>query len=191
MRSAPIDDIGRAVEVVNSWDTLNPEPEQIPDLDMLRRFLRWIGRSDLGALVGPEDLARFRDLRAQLRTAFDAPELAAALAALNGVLAAAPVRLQATQVSEADAGAPNGTGTLQWQYDSPTGDPIGTLAPTCAAALIGALDTLGLGRFGICSGAPCTCVFVDRTRNHRRRFCSDQCNDRVAQGAYRRRVAAS
>ena len=180
MRPAPTDDLGRAVEVVNSWDTLAAEPEQIPDLDMLGRFLRWIGRPDLRDRVRDGDLSRFRAVRAELRRAFDAPDATSAAAACNDVLARWPVRIRAELLAE--------DGSAVLAYDSAIGDPIGTLAASCAVAVIEGLGALGKARFGRCAGAPCTCVFVDRTRNRRRRFCSDQCNDRVAQGAHRRRL---
>jgi predicted RNA-binding Zn ribbon-like protein len=179
MRPAPTDDLGRAVEVVNSWDTLAAEPEQIPDLEILGRFLRWIGRPDLRDLIRDGDLSRFRAVRAELRRAFDAPDAASAVAACNDVLARWPVRIRA---------ALDHDGSAVLGYDSATGDPIGTVAASCAVAVIEGLGALGKARFGSCAGAPCTCVFVDRTRNQRRRYCSDQCNDRVAQGAHRRRL---
>jgi len=179
MRPAPTDDLGRAVEVVNSWDTLAAEAEQIPDLDVLGRFLRWIGRPELRDRIRDGDLPRFRTLRAELRRAFDAPDAAGAVAACNDVLAGWPVRIQGALAED---------GSVVLAYDSATRDPIGTLAASCAVAVVQAVDTLGKARFGTCAGAPCTCVFVDRTRNRRRRFCSDQCNDRVAQGAHRRRL---
>jgi predicted RNA-binding Zn ribbon-like protein len=181
MRSAPTDDLGRAVETINSWDTLDPHPEQIPDLDILGRFLRWIGRVDLRELLREGDLPRFRALRTELRAAFDAPDPATALDRLNEILAAWPSVIRAERAT---------TGALVYHYTAASGDPIGSLAVSSAMALVAAVGELGLARFGICAGSPCTCVFVDRTRNRRRRYCSDQCNDRVAQVAHRRRAAA-
>jgi predicted RNA-binding Zn ribbon-like protein len=97
------------------------------------------------------------------------------------VLASTPARLHAERDVE---------GAVTTRIEAADGNPIGTLGLACAAALVAAVDSSGLSRFGICAGPPCTCVFVDRTRNHRRRFCSDRCNDRMAQVAHRRRVAA-
>ena len=179
MRAAPTDDLGRAVEVVNSWDTLHPEPEQIPNEEILGRFLRWIGRPDLRDALREGDLARYRALRTELRQAFDAPDAAAALEILDGLLAARPTRIR-----------PRGDAASPLAFESAGGDPIATLAIACAAALAIEIAGAGLERLGQCSGSPCTCVYVDRSRNRRRRYCSDQCNDRVAQAAHRQRRAA-
>ena len=185
MRPAPTDDIGRAVELVNTWDTLQPDPEQVPDVDWLRRFLRWIGLPYLADRVGERDLAEFRAVRSELRVAFDARTAASAIDALNAILASRPV------VIRADVADPEGPGVgRRFRYEAASHGAIDTLVATCAVAVIETVESLGLARIGQCAGSPCTCVFVDRTRNRRRRFCSDQCNDRVAQVAHRRRAAA-
>jgi predicted RNA-binding Zn ribbon-like protein len=184
MRIAPIDDLGRAIEVVNSWDTFDPQVELIPDLEMLGRFLRWIGRPDLRDAIRDGDLERFRTVRAGLREAFEATDEPGAIEALNRVLAAWPARVWAEQVDGPHGG-------LVLRHESATGDPIGTLATLTSTALVDAIRIHGPLRHGICAGAPCTCVFVDKTRNRKRRFCSEQCNDRVAQQAHRNRKAAA
>src|SRR6266567_243697 len=55
------------------------------------------------------------------------------------------------------------------------------------AALAAQLTRSGTSRLGVCQAAPCTCVYVDRSRARTRRYCCDQCNDRAAAAAYRRR----
>jgi predicted RNA-binding Zn ribbon-like protein len=57
-------------------------------------------------------------------------------------------------------------------------------------SLLEAIRDDGWDRFGICAGAPCCCVFVDRSKNRSRRFCSDLCADRVAQALHRERRRA-
>jgi len=74
---------------------------------------------------------------------------------------------------------------LRW-----VGAPVDVLASTAAMSLLEAIRDHGWERFGICAAAPCCCVFVDRSRNRSRRYCSSLCADRVAQAAYRRRQAA-
>ena len=62
-----------------------------------------------------------------------------------------------------------------------------SLAATTAMSLLEAIRDDGWERFGICAGAPCCCVFVDRSKNRTRRFCCSLCADRVAQSLYRAR----
>ena len=176
MRAAPTDDLGRAVEVVNSWDTLDPEPEQIPDDEVLGRFLRWIGRPDLRDAIHPGHVRRFHEARDELRVAFDAPTVEVALTSLDRLLADRPARLCV---------GPDTTGPVT--FESAAGDPIDTLAIACSVALAVEIRSFGLARLGRCEGQPCQCVYVDRSKNRRRRYCSDQCNDRVAQAAFRQR----
>jgi predicted RNA-binding Zn ribbon-like protein len=181
MRHAPVDDIGRAIEVVNTWDTLHPQPEQIPDLETLRRFLRWIGRPDAAARLGDGDLERFRVIRARVRDALSSGSEEAAVARLNAILLDAPARASL----ERDGS--------RWRFRFDGGDdddPLSFLAPLCAIAFLSVIRDTGWDRIGVCAGTPCTCVFVDTTRNHARRYCSDQCNDRIAQAARRRRAAS-
>jgi predicted RNA-binding Zn ribbon-like protein len=42
-------------------------------------------------------------------------------------------------------------------------------------------------RLRTCVGDPCRCVYVDRTKANRQRYCCELCNDRMASAAYRRR----
>jgi predicted RNA-binding Zn ribbon-like protein len=176
----PTTDLERAVAVLNTFDTFDPQPERITDVGVLRRFVRWAGFPELAESVGEDDLPRFRDLRDRLRMAFEAISEAAAVEALNGVLAE-----NATVSSLVHDGA-------GWRFRhraaDPT-DPIAALSSPSAIALLSAIRDLGWSRLGTCSAPPCTCVFVDRTRNRSRRYCSDQCNDRMSQSAHRRRSA--
>jgi len=59
-----------------------------------------------------------------------------------------------------------------------------------SASLLEAIRDDGWERFGICDAAPCCCVYVDRSKNRRRRYCSQLCTDRAAQAAYRSRRRA-
>jgi predicted RNA-binding Zn ribbon-like protein len=168
----PDDPVALAVALVNTWDELEDPPELLRDVESVRRFVD-------GAEVASNDLPRVRALRASLRAAFEAGAEEAAVAALNGVLEESCAR---PQFERADGGW-----TLAW-----TGPPVDVLAATTAMSLLEAIRDDGRDRFGICAGAPCCCVFVDRSKNRSRRFCSDLCADRIAQAAHRaRRRAAS
>ncbi len=164
------DPVALAVALVNTWDELEEPPELLRDVDSLRRFVD-------GADVTGSDLTRVRALRGSLRAAFEAGTDDPAVAALNGVLQESRAR---PQLERADGGW-----TVAW-----AGPPVDVLAATTAMSLLEAIRDDGRDRFGICAGAPCCCVFVDRSKNRSRRFCSDLCADRIAQAAHRARRRA-
>jgi predicted RNA-binding Zn ribbon-like protein len=178
-RPAPTSDLGRAIEVLNTWDTFAPDPELIDGPDILGRFLRWIGHPELADEVTQRDVERFRELRGRLRMAFDAGSETDAVAHLNRLLADHPTVSELTQ--------DDGTWRFRHRASRPN-DVAAALAPECSIAILAAIRDRGWARLGICSAAPCTCVYVDESRNRSRRYCSDQCNDRVSQAAHRRRV---
>jgi predicted RNA-binding Zn ribbon-like protein len=177
-RPAPTTDLDRAIEVLNTWDTFAPDPELIDGPEILGRFLRWIGHPELATEVSGRDLQRFRALRGRLREAFEANSEADAVARLNRLLAEHPTVSELAQV--------NGAWQFQHRASQPK-DIAAALAPECVIALLAAIRDRGWSRLGICSASPCTCVYVDRSRNRSRRYCSDQCNDRMSQAAHRRR----
>src|SRR3954452_5276400 len=167
------------VDLVNSWDELHREPELLSER-WLRRWLAWHRMYDAAEHVSEQDVARAQALRAPLAAAFDAPSEEEAVAALNGLLSqvGAPPRL------ERDAGR---WGLRAW----PAEESLDAAVARAALGLLEAIRDLGWARFGRCAGAPCRCVFVDRSRNRSRRFCCAMCSDRIAQAAYRRRKRAT
>src|SRR5918995_5047476 len=179
-RPAPTTDLARAIEVLNTWDTFAPDPELIDGPNILGRFLRWIGHPELANDVTSSDVEGFRALRARLRMSFEASSEADAVAHLNGVLAEHPTVSELAQV--------DGAWRFQHRPSHPN-DIAAALAPECAIALLAAIRDRGWQRLGICSAAPCTCVYVDQSRNRSRRYCSDLCNDRISQAAHRRRAS--
>lgn len=66
-------------------------------------------------------------------------------------------------------------------------DPVARLAVSAADALARAIAGGAGDRLRTCAGDPCRCVYVDRTKANRRRYCCELCNDRVASAAYRSR----
>lgn len=177
----PRTDIDRALAFLNTWDTLSPDPDRIADTAILGRFLRWVHDAPGPITVNDRDLIEFREARGELRSVFDAPDEASAVGTLNSILAARPVTVRLDHEG--------GSATLR--HEPVQSNPIEALLTESAIALLGAILDGGWERFGTCAGSPCTCVYVDRTRNRSRRFCSDLCNDRVSQGAYRRRRKVS
>jgi hypothetical protein len=65
--------------------------------------------------------------------------------------------------------------------------PVGRLAVLAADALARAMTAGSGDRLRTCVGDPCRCVYVDRTKANRQRYCCELCNDRMASAAYRRR----
>lgn len=69
--------------------------------------------------------------------------------------------------------------------------PLDRLAVTAAMGLATVLCTGGTRRLGRCDGNRCRDVYVDTSRNNRRRFCSDGCANRAHVAAHRARQRSS
>src|SRR5215210_9151083 len=166
------DPVALAVDLVNTWDLLNDDPELLLDAATLKRFLARRGYD--GARTNGPVLAQVRILRDALRAAFAAASEEDAVRELNGILGRSNAKPQLEQ---------SGDG---WQVGW-VGRLVDSVASNTAMSLLEAIRDDGWERFGICAGAPCCCVFVDRSKNRSRRFCSDLCADRVAQALHRAR----
>ena len=171
------DPVELAVSLANTWDTLEDPPELLKDVETLERFVQ---RRSLGAAGGltARDLVAVRAIRNRLREAFAAPDEAAAVEILNDVLYA----------SHANAQLERADGAWHFRY---VGMPVDVIAAAAASSLLDAIRVDGWDRFGICDAAPCCCVFVDRSRNRSRRFCSELCANRHAQASHRLRTRQS
>lgn len=170
------DPVALAVDLVNTWDELEPDPELLRDAAAVRRFLARHGYGE-ALRISSRDLAQVRALRDALRAAFDAEDEEAAVRELNGVLSRSAAKPQFERSGEEWG--------VRW-----VGRACDSLATATAMSLLEAIRDDGWDRFGICAGAPCCCVFVDRSKNRSRRFCSDLCADRVAQALHRERRRA-
>src|SRR5919201_6335463 len=173
-------EVDLAVDLVNTWDVLDDEPEFLRDLPHLRRFLVEHGLKDEAQLAAERDVARVRALRRRVRSVFEAESEQEAVETLNGLLTDAVPQLRPWRGGWTFAFEP--------RRERDLADRLG---PRVAAALLEAIRSDGWERFGICDALPCRCVFVDRSRNRSRRYCSQLCADRVAAAAYRRRQTAS
>lgn len=173
-------EVDLAVELVNTWDVLRDEPEFLLDLAHLRRFLLEHGLKREAEVAAERDLARVRALRRRVRSVFEAESEGEAVETLNGLLTDAVPQLR------------SGPGGWSFAFEPRRErDLADRLGPRVGAALLEAIRAHGWDRFGICDALPCRCVFVDRSRNRSRRYCSQLCADRVAAAAYRRRQTAS
>lgn len=169
----PDDPVALAVDLANTWDTLEPDPELLRDVASLKRFLTRQGYGQ-APRVSTRDLPEVRSVRDSLRAAFSAGSEERAVHELNRILSRTTVRPQLRP--------DGGKWRLKWMGAIPD-----ALAAATAMSLLEAIRDDGWERFGICAGAPCCCVFVDRSKNRTRRFCSSLCADRVAQSLYRAR----
>jgi predicted RNA-binding Zn ribbon-like protein len=170
------DPVRLAVDLANSWDTLEENPELLKDVATLKRFLSRRGHGELRPTS--RDLAEVRSLRDHLRGAFAAADEADAVRRLNAVLKRSAAKPQLERSEEG--------WRIHWD-----GRLVDMLASATAMSLLEAIRDDGWERFGICAGAPCCCVFVDRSKNRSRRFCSTLCADRVAQALHRQRRKSS
>jgi len=171
------DPVALAVDLVNSWDELSDDPELLVDAATLKRFLVRRGY-DQAVRTSTRELAQARVLRDSLRAAFAAGSEEEAVHALNGILSRSAAKPQLERTTEGRR--------VRW-----VGRVVDSLASNTAMSLLEAIRDDGWERFGICAGAPCCCVFVDRSKNRSRRFCSDLCADRVAQALHRARRPAA
>ena len=168
------DPVALAVQLVNTWDELEDPPELLRDVGVLRRVLERYGFAAEADRATAADVDAARALRDRLRATFEVEDEETAVGFLNEILRECEATPQLVQE--------RGAWRLRW-----VGSAYDVLASTAASSLLEAIRDDGWERFGICAAAPCCCVFVDRSHNRSRRYCSTLCADRVAQAAYRRR----
>ena len=177
--SVPADDpvLALAIDFLNTYDDLETPPDGL-SIERVTRLLNRHGQP--GLPLRASDLEPLRRLRERLRPVFAAPGIAEKVAAVDGVLRGESAGVGVI-VDGAGTVAMHATGG-----DGPVGRLGVLLADTLARALVGG----GADRFGTCAADPCHCVYVDRTRSGRQRYCCQLCNDRMAAAAYRRRGRA-
>lgn len=169
--------VGLAVDLVNTWDELEEDPDLIDDVRDVRFWLDWHGLHTAAKQMTEKDVDRVRALRSRFDQVFEAPDEATAAELLNEL---------AREYSTAPQLERDGRG---WRMRSWPDERAGLDAAAAygIAGLLEAMRDLGWRRFGRCAGSPCRCAFVDRSRNRSRRFCCTLCADRVAQAHYRER----
>jgi predicted RNA-binding Zn ribbon-like protein len=175
-----------AIAFVNTYDLLESPPDRLTPTNAatIARRHGFAGLAEQLARAGDPTLDRLRTLRERLYQVFAAREPAAQVDALNEALDSASVR---PRVGLDESGAVR----LRAVRRDGGADPVGELAALVTDAMAYAMSVGGPGRFGTCAADPCRCVYVDRTRAGRQRFCCELCNDRMAAAAYRSRRAAS
>ncbi|MFC5265515.1 CGNR zinc finger domain-containing protein [Kribbella qitaiheensis] len=132
-------------------------------------------------VVQPSDAEHLAEVAARMRVVFEAShagEIDRAATEVNAMLLDTHARPQL-----------DGGGDKGWSLHFHAADD--TLAhgwaAGCAAGLALALGSDLAGRLGVCAAPQCDRVFVDTSRNTKRRFCSPQCQSRVKAAAHRAR----
>ena len=170
--------LGFVLDFCNTYDLLEDPPDRL-SIPLVDRVASRNGLAGFG--LGAADLEPVRDLRNQLYGVFAANSAAEQVEILNSlfstygavprlVLDSAPVVGGGVRVA-----ATGGDGA------------VAQLAVAAADALARAIADGSADRLRTCVGDPCRCVYVDRTKANRQRYCCELCNDRMASAAYRRR----
>jgi predicted RNA-binding Zn ribbon-like protein len=169
-----------AVDLINTWDELEREPDLIEGLADVRTWLSWHGLNRAAKTLRKADVDSVRVLRSRLDRVFDATDEAVAVRVLNDLSTEYGIPLQLERRSA-------GWRLRSWPDER---EGLRFVAAYATAGLLEALRDYGWERFGRCAGSPCRCAFVDRSRNRTRRYCCTLCADRVAQASYRARQKA-
>ncbi len=112
----------------------------------------------------------------------DAPDPATAVDRLDRIIETFEVRPRAVEASG---------GMWELRYGPPPEEGPGFIGPSAVMGLLQLVVDGEWDRIGRCAGAPCCCVFVDRSKNRSRRYCTQLCADRVNQANARRRRGRS
>lgn len=173
-----------AIDLINTFATVPRaaahDPAHGDDHDHavgdLGAFMRAHGLDDAGVTAAHDDDAVA--LADRLHAAATAQSAAEATSALNAVLRDAGAMPQISGHDGHD---------LHLHYHPIEAGPLERVAAIAAMGLATVLCTGGLRRLGQCDGIACRDVFVDSSRNNRRRFCGDGCANRVHVTAHRAR----
>lgn len=171
------DSVTWAEDLVNTYNIVR-ETEKMPDVAALAELLVAHGIR-LKEVPSRRDLEAARALRPVLRGAFEAPDEAAAVTLLNGVLADHRALPHYTNHD----GKP-------WHLHvaDPEASPVDQYGVNAAMGLLNVITTAGMSRLHVCVGNRCAEVFVDISRNQSRRYCSPQiCGNRASAAAHRAR----
>lgn len=161
-------------------DLVNSEgpTDGLAELSDLQDFVHRYRFSDVGTL-GPSDVEDVRRLRDLVRPAFGARSEADAAAAVNRLVAAAPVAPRLTDHDD-----------YAWHlhYFTPGATVAEHLAVDGGMALAQVVAAGEWQRLRTCEAPDCDQVLVDLSRNRSRRYCDAQsCGNRIHVAAYRQR----
>ncbi|MFI5709297.1 CGNR zinc finger domain-containing protein [Kribbella sp. NPDC051620] len=172
MSSVPATDpwLGFVLDLCNTYDLLEDPPDRLT-IPLVARLAAHHELTDPG--LTDADLEPVRAVRDRLYRVFAEADAQAQYGVLNEIF----TRYGATPrlVPGPRLAATGGD------------DPVARLAVSSADALARAIADGAADRLRTCAADPCRCVYVDRTKANRRRYCCELCNDRIASAAYRNR----
>ncbi|MBO0993165.1 CGNR zinc finger domain-containing protein [Bacillus sp. SD088] len=125
------------------------------------------------------DVDRVRALREPLRTVFEK--------AASDEKEAATILNEQLQISHAIPRISWQHGPLHIHFESAEEGCSQWLAATAVMGLTVMLCEYGGSRFGICASPSCRNVFLDTSKNKRKRYCSEACAHRESVAAFRAR----
>lgn len=160
-------------------ELVNVHVDGPPTLATMRGLL---DEHDQRLRVTTSDLPVLAELAAALRPVFDTDDALVAVAHLNPLLAGTRM---APHVSTHDARPPH------LHMDPPDSTDVDRLRANCLMGLAAVLCDGGRMRLGTCDAGGCHNVYVDTSRNARRRYCSDRCATRTHVAAHRARRATA
>jgi predicted RNA-binding Zn ribbon-like protein len=165
-----------ALDLANTWDPYQADPERLADTRELSRFLHEHG---FDGQASHATLEHCRALRARLLAILTAPDSRELIARLNVFL---------SEVSEGAMVAKRlGGGWSVSLKPRSRARLVDRLAGKAAGEIVELVTTHGPERIRSCQASPCIEVFVDTSRNGRRRYCSHRCANRVNAARHRRR----
>lgn len=169
------------VDLVNSAPS-GEAGELMPDVPALTAFVATHAVTDVREL-GPDDVAGMHALRSSVTEVFDAPDDAAAAAAVNALVSRAAVSPRLTAHDGYD-----------WHvHYAPQGVSLPEhLTIDCGMALAHVVAAGERERLRRCEAPDCDQVLVDLSRNRSRRYCDARtCGNRLHVAAYRERRRAA
>lgn len=170
-----------AISLANTWDIWFPDPERLSTTLALEEFLRDHGWEPPPS-IEEQNLTGVRQLRSELRRIFASESASEAATLLMDSLAGLVVvpRLMVDEPSVGEVAIGFGP--------RPHADLLEQVRVVVGLGLAGALEHWGLARFRICDAGRCQDVFVDTSKNGRRRYCGVKCQNRVNVAALRERT---
>lgn len=170
------------VDFANTYDPFLDEPESWRTVGDLQEFLEQHHVEMSDESLTEMEFMKIRQLRDRLRDIFlrlETREPSEIVGAINGLLGATPVNLQAS-ISEGEL--------IQIKYKIPTNVVlVERLAVEVGLGLTLALQQYGPERLKVCAAAPCQEVFIDVSKNKSRRFCGERCANRYNVAHFRER----
>ena len=154
------------------------------DAGLTARLAEVLARGGRPPEVTRQDARAFRGLAEQARTVFEASaegDVPRAAGVVNRLLRETGARPQLDPFED---------GTWSLHFHGVDDSLAHGWAAGVASGLALAVGSDLAGRLGVCAAPGCDRVFVDTSRNGRRRFCSTRCQSRVKAAAHRSRHRA-